>query len=235
MVFDSRQGTIREATIVGNTIQAKRSRGGANVRLLGVGRDNPQAVGLLTISGNLIASQETALHLSACRGVVVSGNSIYGGYANALLAEDAENLVLGPNSIDHNPDYPGPSTDRVILRRCRNVTATGLVLQHTRPAKEEPEASVLVEGCENVSLTGCQVLGARRRGVLVRGSRVVRVSECTIRSRDGDAAYRAALVVDGDSRFVLAANNFLAPGPDGALLLPPAAGTASGNISLPAG
>lgn len=233
VVFDARQGTIREATIVGNTIQAKRSRGGANVRLLGVGRDERQAVGLLTISGNLIASQETALHLSACRGVVVTGNSIYGGYAHAMLVEDAENLVIGANSLDHNPDYAGPSTDRVIFRRCRNVTVTGLVLQHTKPAEEEPDASILVEGCENLSLTGCQVIGARRRGVLVRGSRVVRVADCTVRPRAGDDGYRAAVMVEGDSRLVLAASNFLAPGPDGGLVLPAGSGTAAGNVMLP--
>src|SRR5262245_51299584 len=53
VLFDCREGTVREATIVGNTIQAKDSPGGANVRLVGVGKDDPNAVGLLAISGNL--------------------------------------------------------------------------------------------------------------------------------------------------------------------------------------
>lgn len=227
--FDARQGTIREGSISGNTIQAKRSAGGANVRLIGVGADNNGAVGMLAISGNLIGSQQTGLHLVACRGVTLTGNAIYNGFGHALLAEDAEHLVIGSNSIDHNPDYKGPSTDQITLRRCRNVVFHGNLLQHTRAAEADHEASLVVEGCENVTLTGCQVLGARQYGVVVRGSRVVRVSDCTIR---GSAGLRAALRVEEASRQVMVTNNFLACGRDGAWQLPEAAGVASGNVAL---
>jgi polygalacturonase len=232
VVFDCREGTVREGTIVGNTIQSRRSPGGANVRLLGVGKGDPNAVGLLAITGNLIGSQAAALHLVACRGVVVSGNSVYSGYDHALLAEESEHLVVGANSIDHNPEYAGSSTDRVTLRKCRNVTLTGVLMQHTRPAEREHEASVLVEGCENVSVTGCQVLGARLRGVVVRDSAVVRVSDCTVRPGDGKG-FRASLSVDGKCRQVLVTNNFLARGSDGEFRLPDGAGSASGNVTLP--
>ncbi len=230
VLFDCRDGTVREGTIVGNTIQAKDSPGGANVRLLGVGRDNPNAVGLLAITGNLIGSQQTALHLHACRGVVVSGNCVYSGYQDALRVEDSENVVIGANSIDHNPEYKGKSTDRVVLRGSRNVTVTGLLLQHTREAEAEPFASVEVDGCENVSLTGCQVLGARVRGVAVKDSSVVRVAGCTIRPRKDDATYRAAVHVDARSRLVLVTDNFLAKGADGDLQMPDGAGKGSGNV-----
>src|SRR5437667_231108 len=98
ILFDCRAGTVREGTIVGNTIQAVRSPGGANVRLLGASKDNPNNVGMLAITGNLIGSQHTLLHLQACRGVVVSGNAMYNGFHYAVLAEDAEHLVIGPNS-----------------------------------------------------------------------------------------------------------------------------------------
>jgi hypothetical protein len=229
--FDCRNGTVREGTIVGNTIQAKKSPGGANVRLVGVGKGNPNATGLLAITGNLIGSQQTALHLVACRGVVVSGNSIYSGYGHALWAEESEHLVIGPNSIDHNPEYPGPSTDRITLRRCRNVTLTGVLLQHTKPADEPEEASVLIEGCENVSVTGCQLLGVRRRGIVLRDCTVARVADCTVRPAEGAREYRGPLGVEGNSSRVLVTNNFLASGSDGAFRLPARMGQASGNIS----
>jgi hypothetical protein len=232
VLFDAREGSVREATIVGNTIQALESPGGANVRLVGVGRDNPNAAGMVAITGNLLGSQTTVLHLRACRGVAVSGNCLYDGYQNALWAEDSENLVLGPNSIDHNPDYKGKSTDRVLLRGCRNVTLTGLLLEHTGAAEAEPEASVVIDDCTNVSVTGAQVIGARVRGMLVRGSRVVRVADCTIRPRPGDATYRAAVTVDGKSAQVLVVNNFLAKGGDGDLQLPEGVGRGTGNVSL---
>jgi hypothetical protein len=232
VLFDVREGAVREATIVGNTIQALRSPGGANVRLLGVGKDNPNATGLLAITGNLLASQATVLHLVACRGVAVSGNSLYGGYENAVWAEDAENLVLGANSIDHNPDYQGQSADRVVLRRCRNVIVTGLLLQHIRPVDREPEASVEIDGCRDVSVTGVHVIGARTRGVLVTGSTAVRVADCTVRPRPDDRGYRAAVRVDEKSEHVLVVNNFLAKGSDGDLQLPDGAGHAAGNLTV---
>jgi hypothetical protein len=232
VLFDCRDGTVREGTLVGNTVQARRSPGGANVRLLGVGRDNPNAVGLFTITGNLIGSQQTAIELRACRGVVVSGNVIYSGYANALWAEDAEHVVLGANSIDHNPEYRGPSTDRVVLRRCRNVNLTGLLLQHTRDAEAPVESSVEVRDCQNVSVTGCQVHNARTRGIAVYGSTAVRVADCTVRGRAGDAGYRAAVSVDGASTQVMVVNNFLGRGRDGDLELPQGAGTAAGNVAV---
>jgi polygalacturonase len=231
-LFDCRAGTVREGTLVGNTIQALQSPGGANVRFLGAGRDNPNAIGMFAITGNLIGSQHTALDLVACRGVVVSGNALYCGYHYALRAEDCEHLVLGPNSIDHNSDYRGPSTDQVVLRRCRNVTLTGLVLQHTREPSAAVEASLEVRECQNVSLTGCQILGARGRGVAVHGSSVVRVADCTVRGRPDDNAYRAAVTVDRASSQVMVVNNFLARGRDGDLQLPMGSGVAAGNVTL---
>ncbi len=230
VLFDCREGTVREGTLVGNTIQAKGSRGGANVRLLGAGRDNPNAVGLLAVTGNLIGSQETALHLVACRGVVISGNSLYSGYRHVLLAEDAEHLVLSGNSIDHNPEYPGPSADRVVLRGCRNVTASGLLHQHTRAAGGEDPASWEVRDCGNVSITGCQILGARSRGIAVLNSAVVRIADCTVRGPQDAAGFRTAVEVDAASRHVLVVNNFLAKGSHGDLHLPSEAGAASGNV-----
>jgi parallel beta-helix repeat protein len=232
ILLDCRQGSVREGTIAGNTIQASKSPGGANVRLVGAGKDNPGAVGMFAVTGNLIGSQETVLHLVACRGAVVSGNCLYSGYQNSLVAENAEHLVIGPNSIDHNPDYKGKSTDRILLKGCRQVTLTGLVLQHTREALEEPDASVTVQDCKDVSITGCQVVGARTRGVYVRGSSAVRVADCTVRGRDGDKTYRSAVAVDGDSSRVLVVNNFLGKGSAGDLELPKGAGTASGNVTV---
>ena len=137
----------------------------------------------------------------------MTGNCTYSGFPHSIHAEDSERLVIGPNSIDHNSDYKGKSNDRILLTNCRNVTMTGLILQHTREADEQPEASVEISGCQKVSLTGCHVLGARRRGVLVRNSSIVRVADCTIRQRDGDTDYRSAVEVDGQSSRVMVANN----------------------------
>ena len=231
VLFDARKGTIREGTIVGNTIQALRSPGGANVRLLGVGKDNPNAVGMISVTGNLIGSQSAALHLSACRGVVVSGNSIYCGYDYALVAEDCEQLVFASNCVDHNPDYKGKSTDALLLSGCRNVTLTGLQVQHAHESEMEPPATLELRDCQAVSVTGSQIAAARTRGIYVRGGSVVRVADCTVRGRKGDASYRAAVEVEGATQ-TMVVNCFLGKGTKGDLLMPKDAGTAGGNVTL---
>ncbi len=228
--FDCQKGTVREGTIAGNTIQASRSPGGANIRLVGVGKDDPSAVGLLAISGNLLGSQETVLELRSCRGVVLSGNCIYSGYRYSLMAEDCEHLVLSGNSIDHNPEYKGKSTDQLVLRRCRNVNLTGLMMQHTLASDVEVEASVVLESCQNVNMTGCQVLGARVRGIDVRGGSVLRVSDSTIRPRQGDETFQASVRVDEEARSVMIASCFVSKGKDGDVILPAKSGVASGDV-----
>lgn len=230
ILFDCREGTVREGTIVGNTIQASFSPGGATIRLLGVGKENSSAVGLLAITGNLIGSQRTLLHLQACRGVVVSGNCLYSGQDYVLLAEDSDHLVIGGNSLDHNPEYKGQSTDRIVIKNCRNVNFSGLIAQHSREEVTPEEASLEIEGSRNVNVTGCQFLGVRRRGVWVRSSSVVRVADCTIRPGEKAMTYRSAIEVDPRSDHVMVVNNFLAKGSEGDLLLPGNAGTASGNV-----
>src|SRR4029079_3833071 len=111
------------------------------------------------------------------------------------------------------------------LQNCKNVTLTGLILQHIREGDEPPDASVEITGCQDVSLTGCHVIGARRHGVLVRNSSVVRVADCTIRPRDGDADYQAAVSVDGKSSKVMVVNNFVGKGASGTVVLSPESGT----------
>lgn len=231
VLFDCREGTVREGTLVGNTVQAVQSPGGANVRFLG-DRGHPNAVGLFAITGNLIGSQTTAIHLQSCRAVAISGNSIYSGYHHALVIEDSEHVVVGANSIDHNPEYRGRSTDRIVLRGCRNVTMTGLIVQHTREASEPVTSSIDVQNCQNVNLTGCQVINARTRGVSLHGCTVVRIADCTIRGQADDKTYLAPVSVDKSCRNVMVVNNFLGRGSEGEFRLPNEIGTAAGNIHV---
>lgn len=214
ILFDCREGTVREGAIVGNTIQALQSPNGANIRFVGT-KGKSTAVGMFAISGNLIGSQETSIHLQNARGVVITGNSLYNGHRHSLLVEDSEHIVIGSNSIDHNSDYKGLSTDQVVLCNSRNVNVSDVILQHSNEPTAPVEASIEVEGCENINITGCQVLGARTRGIRLRQSKVVRIAGCTIRPREGDKEYRAAIEADGQSERLMIVDNFLAKGKDG--------------------
>ena len=222
---------MREGTLVGNTVQARESPGGANVRFLGA-KDHPNAVGLFTISGNLIGSQARAIDLHACRAVVITGNSIYSGYRQSIWAENSEHIVIGANTIDHNPEYKGNSTDQIVIRNCRNVSMTGLILQHIRAATEAVASSVDLRGCQNVNIAGVQILGARVRGIALENCQVVRVADSTIRGAADDKTYRAALTVDGKCTNVMVVNNFLGRGADGDFTLPAARGAATGNVMI---
>ncbi|MFP6703891.1 MAG: right-handed parallel beta-helix repeat-containing protein, partial [Planctomycetaceae bacterium] len=107
--IDVAAGSVREGTIVSNTIQATASANGANIRMIGSPGEDRETVnhkaGMWTISGNLIGSQRTNIHLTSVRGVVISGNHIYSGHHRNLLIESSRNIVVGPNCFGHNPDY----------------------------------------------------------------------------------------------------------------------------------
>jgi polygalacturonase len=190
------------------------------------------AVGLFAITGNLLGSQDAVLHLQSCRGVVVSGNAIYSGYTYAILAEDAEHLVISGNSIDHNPEYRGKSTDRAVFKKCRGVNVSGTIQQHTLEPLEQPPASMEIIDCENVTVTGCQILNARQRGILMERSKVVRVADCTIRGRPGDATYRLAMEIAPGCSQIMATHNFLGKGSDGAWRRPENAGMFTDNVEV---
>src|SRR5262249_30066372 len=104
--------------------------------------------------------------------------------------------------------------------------------QHTREASEPVTSSIDVQNCQNVNLTGCQIINARTRGVALHGCAVVRIADCTIRGRADDKMYLAPISVDKKCRNVMVANNFLSRGSDGEFRLPQEAGTAMGNVAL---
>ena len=159
--------SVREGTIVGNTIQAVYSPGGANVRMIGQNPKVNHKAGMFTISDNLIGSQEINVHLVACRGVVVSGNVIYSGHQRNLQLDGSRNIVIGPNSFDHNPDYRDKELcTGVRLADSHDCTLTGCIIhdcqagQHT-VASAKPivrEGLLEIVRCRRVTISGCQIL-----------------------------------------------------------------------------
>jgi hypothetical protein len=181
--------SVREGTIVGNTIQARISPGGANVRMVGLNAKENHKAGMFTISNNLIGSQETNVHLSACRGVVLSGNVIYSAAKNTIHIEGSRNIVVGPHSIDHNPDYKEKELcTGVRIEGSRDVSLTGVMIHacmggaHTAAnVKSVPrEGLVEIVDCDRVNMSGCSLLEGSPVGLFVRKSRNVLVTGCTI-------------------------------------------------------
>jgi hypothetical protein len=181
--------SVREGTIVGNTIQAKISPAGANIRMIGLNAKENHKAGMFTISNNLIGSQETNVHLASCRGVVLSGNVIYSAAKNTIHVEGSRNIVIGPHSIDHNPDYKEKELcTGVRIEKSRDVSLTGLMIHACMGGKHTAADVPLVprEGllelvdCDRINLNGCSLLEGAPVGLFVDRSRNVLVTGCTI-------------------------------------------------------
>ena len=187
--IEAKDGSIREGTIVSNTIQATATPSSANIRVIGAGGAGGRRVGMWTIAGNLIGSQTINIHLTGGLGFVISGNYLYSGHERTILLEDCRSIALGSNCIGHNPDYGDHElATGVRLVDCRDCTISGLLIQdaivgrNTVPSARPNEKEALVElvGCHRITLSGCQLLEGTPAGLLVEDCEDVLVNGCTI-------------------------------------------------------
>ena len=215
--------SVREGTIVGNTIQARYSPGGANVRMVGLNQRQNHKAGMFTISDNLIGSQEINIHLVACRGVVVSGNVIYSGHRRNLKVEGSRNIVMAANSFDHNPDYGQRELcTGVRLVDSHDCTFTGGILhdcqtgQHSMvgAAPLNREGLLEIVRCQRINLSGCQILDGQPYGVYVEDSDLVNLSGSSVLEIRAEKKTLAAIRLRGQGRGNLIAANLLGRGTD---------------------
>lgn len=169
-------GTIREGTISSNTIQAKYSSNGSNIRFIGNSEAGDHRAGMWTINGNLIGSQKNNVHLTGVKGVVISGNHIYSGHHRNLLVEKSRNIVVGSNTFGHNPDYKDKELATGIrFEDSDNCVLNGVQIQDAQAGKHtvnnavpiEREALVELVRCRRVNVTGCQILDGAPVGLLL--------------------------------------------------------------------
>ena len=184
----SKGGTVREGTISSNTIQATYSPNGANIRIIGGASEHSHLAGMWCISGNLIGSQETNVHLTLTRGITFEGNYIYSGHHRNLVCDNCQNIVIGANCFGHNPDYKEKELCTGIrLVDCKNVTLTGLQIQDAQ-AGEHTVAGVvpikrlgLVEmiRCHQMTVTGIQVLEGSPFGLYLEDCSETMLTGCS--------------------------------------------------------
>jgi len=199
--IDTQGESVREGAITGNTIQAKASPGGANIRMIGQSKEIAHKVGLFSISGNLISSQETNIHLKYSRGVVISGNTFFSGHEHSIHAEHSSNIVVGPNVFDHNPDYSKDTLDGLLFEDCSGCTFSGFHFVNTLA-----EAVVILRSCGEINMTGCQILDPQKIGVLLENSHNCRVSNCIILDRREHRIMQEAVKLIGGKNNAIADN-----------------------------
>jgi hypothetical protein len=195
--IDAREGTICEGTIASNTIQAKGSPRGSNVRIEGPPRDDSAGAGLWTITGNILQDQQANLRLRHCRGVVVTGNSFASAYERSIVVEHCRHVVIGTNAFDHNPDYTGPRIDGIRILGSAGVNLQNLILEGCRAGGPDEGGAIEVVDSSEVLILGCQVLDPEFRGIDIRNCRNAKVSECNVVDRRARPTMREAVRVVG--------------------------------------
>ena len=225
VLIDARAGSIREGTIVGNTIQATASPGGANVRFLGGDGRN---AGMWSVTGNLIGSQEVNVHLAGARGVTLTGNHLYSGHRRNLLAEGCRNLVVGSNCLGHNPDYGDAGlVTGVELSDCEDVTLSGTLIQDfpagentVRNARRFPRAATVeLTRCRRATLSGVQIVDPSPDGLRLTDCDAVTIAGLTVTDTRTPPRMAAAVRWTGGTGSLCGAT--LTRGTEAAAVLPP--------------
>jgi len=170
------KSSVNEVTIASNTIQATPSPGGCNIRIKNKpGKDRPP--GLITISGNVIGSQENGVHLTACYGIAISGNTIYSAENRNLLLEQCSHMnVTGNVFRRHTPRmHTGvrvvDSTDCIF---------SGCSFRDESEEGQKNGASLLeLVDCRRISVQGCQLIDGAPWGLDAERCSEVNVNGCT--------------------------------------------------------
>ena len=167
--LDSTGGSIAEVAITGCTIQhTHKAPGSANIRILGAGKD-PSLLrregrehtreGHVTIVGNVFSDVQVNLEIRQARGVTVSANTFWEGFAHDLLVEDSQNIVITGNNFDRNPRYLVNGNglaekNGVLLRRVADSAFSGNVVVGVHGK----EAAVDVEDGTRLRITDNSIL-----------------------------------------------------------------------------
>jgi hypothetical protein len=186
VLFDCADGSMAEAAITGCTIQhTKDAPESANIRILGSGfmmrrgENLPFKCGHVTIGDNVLSDVQTNIHLVGARGVTITGNTFWQGYAHNLLVEDSLQIVVGPNMMERNPlyGYTSEGSNKVVFRGCKDCTIQGLHVHHVIDA----EAGVTVDKCDRIHFAGNTILDCDQLALLVKDTTRSRFSGNFIR------------------------------------------------------
>jgi hypothetical protein len=201
--IDVEDGSVREGTIASNTLQATYSPAGANIRFIGSGSKGNQRTGMWAISGNLIGSQETNIHLTSGLGFAITGNYIYSGHKKNIFIEDSKNITLGSNTLGHNPDYGDKElTTGIRLVDCQDCTISGMILQDALAGQNTVDQAIVnrkdalleLVRCRRLSVVGCQILEGTPAGVLIEDCSDALLSSTMIIDERATKLMRQAIV-----------------------------------------
>ncbi len=214
--------SVCEVTIASNTIQATSSPGGCNIRI----RETPGGKGLTphlwAITGNIIGSQETNVHLSHCRGMTITGNCIYSCSHRNLLIEDSHHLNLSGNVFRRHTPQKGTG---VRIERSHDIALTGCTIQDEHESGQDSGASLLeLADCRRINISGCQLLDGVPCGLDAANCSDISVNGCTIHDTRTERKSQHAVRFTGTGRGNLLATTNIGPTLESPLALADTAG-----------
>jgi hypothetical protein len=173
ILFDVREGSVREGTITGCTVQhAHEAPGSANIRFIGRSAADPNKVGNFVIAGNILSDVSVNIHLQYARGVSIANNTFWKGHRHNMLIEGSSHIVIGQNILDRNPDYKADDTPNdIVLTDTSDSSIHGLHIDH----RSQKHAALVLRRCRRVEVSGVNVLDAAGKAILVEDSEDVQV------------------------------------------------------------
>ena len=220
----AQRGSVSEGAIVSNTIQGTNYPGGANIRFTGlIGPDKnrnayPDRVGLFSITGNHISTQEVNIHLDHVRGVSITGNTFIRGYSQNLLLESCRNLVISGNVFDHNEHYHQDNPKAaggVTIQGGRSIIFSDNIVDGAESGSLSSGGALAIADSREITVSGCQILNPKFRGIYVNRSANVRVNNCTITEENSVRRMLAAVEFAGSAPGSIVSGNSLVPGKNG--------------------
>lgn len=208
ILIDSAGGSVGEVAITGCTIQHNPAGpDSANIRILGAGITNannkaPTNEGHVTITGNVLSDVQVNVHLKQVRGVTLTGNTFWMGFAHDLLVEDSSNVVVGPNNFDRNPRYEYTRTSArggLVFRGSRDSTLSGVHVNGVR----HHAAAVVLEDCTRFNVSGTTILDCDGVGLQLTNTTLMRVGGSVIRDDRAANAAPAIRVTGGHGNHVI--------------------------------
>lgn len=184
VLLDSSDSSIGEVAIVGCTIQhTHNAPDSANIRINGRCTKRPFTDelrhGNITIADNVLSDVQTNIDLQDVRGITITGNTMWKGYENNLIAKNCSHMVMTGNLYDRNPRYHYGDGNQaklgVILRSCSDVTING---EHYGGQVIDHPAVLQLHECDAVNVVGCSFSQLTGAGILANNVTFGQITGC---------------------------------------------------------
>lgn len=193
ILLDSTGGSTAEVAIVGCTIQHSHDApNSANIRINGESTARPftdeTRHGNITIADNVLSDVQHNIDIRNTRGITITGNTCWKGFASNLTVHNCDNLVVSENVFERNPRYHygdgSDSLNSVLFRNCNGGTISG---NHVHGAVGD-EAAVTIHDCQRLNITNCTFLDCGPTALVLNSVTNSRVSDCLVSDDRRDAA-----------------------------------------------